>query len=154
MIVKLSGAIRLCGVIRLSPLEWKSGIFRMDWVQLLSMLTRYLCNKIQRCLGCLIVTPSCHISQGDAGLNQRAFYTESFKLHLAYSPPKNQQLLIGLQSNVMRKCFIQGHFGHSEIHATSPADCLQSYPKCPPLCNDFSRQLTGPVRSRHSTDFT
>lgn len=30
------------------------------------------------------------------------------------------------------------------MRASQAADCLQSYPKCPALCNDFSRQLTGP----------
>lgn len=59
-----------------------------------------------------------NITQGPAALNQWARYTESFKLLLAFSP-KNHQLLIRLLSSVMRKCFIQGRFGHAEIHATS-----------------------------------
>lgn len=44
------------------------------------------------------------------------------------------------------KCSIQGHLGDGERSPPHPqaADCLQSYPKCPTPCNDFSRQLTGP----------
>lgn len=60
-------------------------------------------------------------------------FTESHKLILGCS--ENHQLSIRLLTGVMRKCFIQGRFGHTEIHATSrAADCLQSYPKCPALC--------------------
>lgn len=33
--------------------------------------------------------------------------------------PENNPLLIGLLSDVRKKCFIQGRFGHADIHAAS-----------------------------------
>lgn len=89
-----------------------------------------------------------------AVLKPEIYSAESFKLFCA-SPSTKSQLSIRLLTGVMRKCFIQGRFSHGVSRATSQAaDYFQSYPKCPALCNDFSRQLTGPVCSRHSTDFT
>lgn len=53
-------------------------------------------------------------------------------------PPQNCLLLCSEEVFHSRAFLSAGDSCHIPA-----ADCLQSYPKCPALCNDFSRQLTG-----------